>query len=412
MFIAGLVSACGDNTKADEHNHQEGEQHESHEGHSEEEAGHEEHSEGEGHEDHAEEGMGEVHLSELKFKSLGIKVDTLPKRQISAVVEANGQLEVPPQHEAMVTAILGANVTSIKVIEGDKVKKGQVLAFISHPNLTRLQTDYIRAYSQLQFLEKENQREKRLYEEEIGSGKAYQQTQADYQAMKGEVKGYEAQLKQLSMNVEKVREGDIYQDVPVVSPIDGYIEKVLVQVGQYVEPQTAMFMIVNTEHTHADLMVFEKDVYKVKKGQKITFTVESVPGATLTAKIYSVGKQFEQNPKAVHVHAEIDQKEDFLIPGMYINGKIHTESNAVKALPEEAIIEEEGKPFIFLAEKHEEDGEVEWEFKAVEVRTGLTDEGWVEINLLEPLPKDAQVAWNNAYYLISEMKKSQTSHSH
>ena len=171
------------------------------------EASHEEHNEGEaghageegGHEgeegEHSEEGMAELHLSDMKFESLGIKVDTLPTRALSGVVEANGQLEVPPQHEATVTAILGANVTSIKVIEGDQVNKGKVLAYLSHPNLSKLQTDYVRAYSQLQFLEKENQRQKRLYEEEVGSGKTYQQIQADYQAMKGEVKGYEAQLR-------------------------------------------------------------------------------------------------------------------------------------------------------------------------------------------------------------------------
>lgn len=380
-----------------------------------EEAGHEDHAEGEGrHEEegHSEEGMAELHLSNLKFESLGIKVDTLPTRTLSGTVEANGQLEVPPQHEATVTAILGANVTSIKVIEGDKVNKGQVLAYLSHPNLTNLQTNYVKAHSRLQYLEKEMQRQKRLYEEEVGSGKTYQETLADYQAMKGEVKGYEAQLKQLSLNVEKVQDGDIYQYVPVVSPINGYIEKVKVQVGQFVDPQTEMFTIVNTDHIHADLMVFEKDVYKVKEGQKIAFTVESVPGATLTAKIFSVGKQFEQNPRAVHVHAEIDQKEEFLIPGMYINGKIRTGNNEVKALPEGAIIEEEGKPYIFMAEAHEEEGKTEWAFKAVEIRTGMTEDGWVEIKLLEPLPKDAKVAWNNAYYLISEMKKGETEHEH
>ncbi|SMD44723.1 membrane fusion protein, cobalt-zinc-cadmium efflux system [Aquiflexum balticum DSM 16537] len=380
-----------------------------------EEAGHEDHAEGEGrHEEegHSEEGMAELHLSNLKFESLGIKVDTLPTRTLSGTVEANGQLEVPPQHKATVTAILGANVTSIKVIEGDKVNKGQVLAYLSHPNLTNLQTNYVKAHSRLQYLEKEMQRQKRLYEEEVGSGKTYQETLADYQAMKGEVKGYEAQLKQLSLNVEKVQDGDIYQYVPVVSPINGYIEKVKVQVGQFVDPQTEMFTIVNTDHIHADLMVFEKDVYKVKEGQKIAFTVESVPGATLTAKIFSVGKQFEQNPRAVHVHAEIDQKEEFLIPGMYINGKIRTGNNEVKALPEGAIIEEEGKPYIFMAEAHEEEGKTEWAFKAVEIRTGMTEDGWVEIKLLEPLPKDAKVAWNNAYYLISEMKKGETEHEH
>mgnify|MGYP000341975356 CR=1 FL=1 len=382
------------------------------------EATHEEHREGEaGHEgeekEHSEEGMAELHLSDMKFESLDIKVDILPDKSLSGVVEANGQLEVPPQHKATVTAILGANVTSIKVIEGDKVNKGQVLAYLSHPNLSTLQTDYVRAYSQLQFLEKENQRQKRLYEEEVGSGKTYQQIQADYQAMKGEVKGYEAQLRQLSLEVKKVQSGDVYQYVPVVSPINGYIEKVKVQIGQYVDPQKDMFMIVNTDHIHADLMVFEKDIHKVKKGQKISFTVESVPGSTLTAKIYSVGKQFEQNPKAVHVHAEIDQKEDFLIPGMYINGKIRTgDNNPVTALPESAIIEEEGKPYIFIAEPHEEDGKTEWAFKAIEIRTGMAEDGWIEIKLLEPLPAGTLVAWNNAYYLISEMKKGATAHSH
>lgn len=369
---------------------------------------HENHTEDEG--EHGEEGMAEVHLSDMKFQSLDIKVDALPTRALSGVVQANGQLEVPPQHEATVTAILGANVTSIKVIEGDKVKKGQTLATLSHPDLSQLQMNYVRAYSQMQFLEKEYDRQKKLYEEKVGSGKTFQQTQADYLSMKGEVKGYESQLRQLSLNVEKVQRGDIYQNVPVVSPIDGYIEKVEVQIGQYINPQTAISRIVNTDHIHADLMVFEKDVYKVKKGQKTTFTVESVPGATLAAKIYSVGKQFEQNPKAVHVHAEIDQKEDFLIPGMYINGRIHTGEKPVMALPESAIIEEEGKPFIFTAEAHQEDGETEWSFKAVEIRTGLVHEGWVEINLLEPLPEGTKVAWNNAYYLISEMKKGEAGH--
>ena len=122
----------------------------------------------------------------------------------------------------------------------------------------------------MQYLEKEHARQKKLYEENVGSGKTYQQTLADYQTTKGEAKGYEAQLKQLSLNVEKIRQGEIYEQVPVVSPISGYIEKVEVQLGQFVDPQTVMFRVVNTDHIHADLMVFEKDVYKVKKGQKIT----------------------------------------------------------------------------------------------------------------------------------------------
>ena len=364
------------------------------------------------HEEHNEEGLGTVHLSALKFNSLGIKVDTLPTRSLSGVVDVNGRLAVFPQHKAIVTAILGANVTAIKVIEGEKVKKGQVLAYLSHPNLTNLQTAYIRTYNQMQYLEKEFGRQKRLYDEGVSSGKTFQQTQADYRSIKGEVKGFEAQLKQLSINVRKIRDGNIYQTVPVVSPIDGNIKKVLVQIGQFVNAQAEILRIINIDHVHVDLMVFEKDIYKVREGQKVSFTVESVPGKTLSARIFSVGKNFELNPRIVHVHAEIDQKEFFLIPGMYINGKVYTESMSVVALPEEAIIAEEGKSYIFMAEAHQEDGKTEWEFTPVEVSTSASHEGWVEINLLETLPKDVQVAWNNAYYLIAEMKKGETSHEH
>jgi len=361
------------------------------------------------HEEHGEEGMDTVHLSTLKFNSLDIKVDTLPTRSLSGVVDVNGRLALFPQHKAMVTAVLGANVTAIKVIEGEKVKKGQVLAYLSHPNLTNLQTAYIRTYNQMQYLEKEFERQKRLYDEGVSSGKIFQQTQADYRAIKGEAKGFEAQLKQLSINVRNIRDGNIYQTVPVVSPIDGNIEKVLVQIGQFVDSQAQILRIVNIDHIHVDLMVFEKDVYKVREGQKVSFIVESVPGKNLSARIFSVGKNFEQNPRIVHVHAEIDQKEHLLIPGMYINGKIYTESASVIALPEEAIIVEDGKPYIFMAEAHQEDGKTEWMFEPIEISTGVSEGGWVEINLLEPLPEKAQVAWNNAYYLIAEMKKGETS---
>ena len=206
-----------------------------------------------------------AYLSQLKFNSLEMNVDTLPIRNLSGIIKANGQLEVPPQHEATVTAILGANVTSIEVIEGDKVTKNQVLAYAAHPNLTNIQTQYVRTYEQMLYLEKEHARQQRLYEGEVGSGQALQKTQAEHKATVAEVKGYEAQLKQLSLSVEKIRNGNIYETVPIVSPIDGYIEDVTIQIGQYVEPQTELFMIVNNEHIHADL---KKMCIKLKRDRK------------------------------------------------------------------------------------------------------------------------------------------------
>ena len=372
----------------------------------------EEHEHGNSEESKQSEHGEEVHFSEQQFQSLDMEVDTLPFRNISSYVKANGQLEVPPQNEATVTAIVGSNVMLIKVIEGDKVSKGQVLAYLSHPNLIKLQTDYINSWNQLQYLEKEYQRQKKLYDEKVGSGKEFQKTHADYQSMKGMVKGYEAQLKMMGLGLDKIQQSEIYDQVPVFSPIDGHVRLVEVKIGQYVQPQTEMFEIVNIDHIHADLMVFEKDMHKVKEGQRIRFTIESLPDRELEAIIYSVGKAFEQEPKAIHLHAEIENKEGLLIPGMYIRGRIMINDSQSYALPEAGVVREGEKYFIFTAKKENDNGETEWAFEPAEVIAGTKDDGWIEIKLLKSLEKGVTVAWNNAYYLLAEMKKGEAEHEH
>lgn len=361
------------------------------------------------HDEHGEEEMEAVHFSEEQFTALDMKTGVLIKMNLSSAVEANGQLEVPPQNEANVTAILGANITSIKVVEGDQVRRGQALAYVSHPDLVRLQTDYINAWNRLQFLEEDYQRQKRLYEEEVASGKEFQRVRAEYQSILGEATGFEAQLKLIGLNIRRLKEGKLYEWVPVASPIDGYIQSVQVKTGQFVQPEQVMFEVVNTDHVHADLMVFEKDIYKVKKGQKVSFSVEMLPEREMTAVIFAVGKTFEQDPKAVHIHAEIENKEGQLLPGMYVKGRILTDSVESWALPEQALVREGERFFVFTAER--EDGG-EWMFVPVEVTPGVTSNGWTAVNLLQPISENQEFALNNAYYLIAELNKAEAGHSH
>lgn len=365
-----------------------------------------------GHEEHGDEHEEEVHFSEQQFASLNMKIDSLRYRNINSYVQANGQLEVPPQNEAIVTAVIGSNVKSIKVIEGDKIKKGQVLAYLSHPDLISVQTEYASNWNQLAYLKEEYERKKKLYEDNVGSGKEYQKSKSAYFSMKSQVSGDESKLRLLGISPKKIQEGTIYDQVAVTSPISGHIRTVEVKTGQFVQPEKELFEIVNIEHIHADLMVFEKDMHKVKEGQRVTFTTESAPGKELEATIYSVGKAFEQDPKAIHLHAEIENKQGLLIPGMYINGRIIAEDVKTYALPESAVVREGDKYFIFTAKKEKDNGEIEWAFQPVEVNVGGIDNGWIEIKLLQELSIGTQLAYNNAYYIMAEMKKGEAEHTH
>lgn len=350
----------------------------------------------------------EAMLSQQQFDALDMQIDTLTTRLMSGYVEANGELEVPPQSEATVTPVIGGNVTAIRVIEGDEVDRGDVLAYIEHPEIIQVQTQYMNALNSLNFQEKEFNRQKKLYEAGVGSGETFQRAEAEFESLKGQVVGLKAQLQQLNINPEVVENGNIQQRIPILSPIDGAIQAVDVKTGQFVQAQTEMFRIINTEHVHVDLMVFEKDVAKVEKGQKVFFEIESLPGTELTAEIISVSKNFEQDPKAVHVHAEIIDRPQNLVPGMYVRGRIAVDNQQTTALPESAIVREGEKFFAFTAE---EEGDA-WSFKPVEIITGTNGNEWVGIRLLQDLSENTKFAYNNAYYLMAEMQKGEGGHAH
>ncbi len=356
-----------------------------------------------------EEHEEELTLTQEQIEALHIKIDTVSKRNMGDFIQVNGKLGVPPQNEAVVTSILGANISGINVIEGDEVRKGQVLAYISHPDIITMQTKYIEAYNRLTFLKQDYNRQKKMYDAGVGSGRDYQQARSEFSSSKGVAKGYESQLQLLGISSQKVREGSIVQAAPVTSPIDGFVEKVQIKSGQYVQPQTPMFEIVNTEHIHADLMVFEKDISKVKNGQLVTFRIEALDNQEMTANIYSVGKSFEEEPKALHVHAEIENKNNNLIPGMYVNARIITENKMEQSLPEDAIFEEGGMYYVFTAKK-EDNGT--WGFVPKEIIVTSASNGFTAFDFKDKTDKKVLVVKSGTYYLVAEMKKSEAEHSH
>ncbi len=350
----------------------------------------------------------DVMLTQQQFEALDMKMDILTSKLMSGYIEANGHLEVPPQSEATVTPVIGGNISSIKVIEGDAVERGSVLAYLSHPEIIKVQIDYVNTVNKLKFLEKDYARQKKLYEEGVGSGETFQKVESELEGAKAHLNGMEAQLKQLHINPEKIKNGDIQQQVPVLSPIKGAVQAVNIKTGQFVQSQTNMFEIINTDDVHVDLMVFEKDVPKVKEGQKVFFSTSSQPGKEMVAEILSISKNFEQDPKALHVHAEIDNRSGHLVPGMYVKGRIAIEDNKTLSFPEAAIAKNGDRFYIFSAEKEGE----QWSFKPVEVTTGVTEDKWTTVSFMEQVPENMKYAFNNAYYLMAEMNKGQGGHGH
>ncbi len=375
--------------------------------------------------EHAEEAMPEnvVSLTKQQIKAIELKLGKIEKHNISTTVKSNGRTQLLPQDKANVSTLVGGVVENVFVIEGDFVKKGQLLAVLEHPDIVNMQQQYLENVNNLEFLEQDYQRKKKLYEEKIGSGKDYQKALSDYNKAKSTALGLKAKLKMLGISIKSVEKGNISSTINITSPIRGFVRSVKVNIGSFVEPNSDLFEIVDNSKIHADLLVYEKDIPKIKVGQKVHFNISNIPGRELKGTIFSVGKAYEDVAKAITVHAYIENTEGNIIPGMYVNAHIIVDSITTDVLPEEALAAEGNKYFIFVKTEGEthpkgeenesgHEGEDKWYFKKTEVIPGIRDNGFVEIKLLKPLPEHAEIAVNAAYYLQAEMGKGETEHEH
>jgi len=367
------------------------------------------------HEEVEEQNGTTVTISKEQAEMISLKTGSLENRNLRNTIKVNGTLELFPQDRAEISPLMGGNVRAIFVVEGDDVKKGQLLALMEHPDFIQMQQDYQQKLSMVEFLKLEYLRKEKLFKENVSSGREFQEAKANYQSMQASLKGMEAKLKMVGLNAEKIAEGKIFPTVPIVSPIKGSVHLININVGEFASTlmgrTQVMFEVTDNSRLHVDLRVFEKDIYKVRKGQKTYFTVSNLPDKVLEATIDAVGKAFENNPKSVHVHAEIENSNGLLIPGAYINGRIALDEQLVNVVPESAILSDDGRNFIFV--KTEGDGdESKLKFEKIEVITGIKDVGYIEIKNIESLPKNAEIVTNGAYTLSSEMMKSELEHVH
>ena len=401
------------------------------------------HTEGDGHvhadgetnteESHSEEKepttIKEVELNEAQFKASSIELGTFSDKNLSEVIKANGYTKLPPQNQADVSVFTTGIVKTINVMEGQRVSKGQTIATIESPEFTKIQESYLTSKSNLEYLKLEFERQKTLSDEEVNSKKVFQKTKSDYEIERARFNSLQKQLNTLHISGN----GNSTATVPVIAPISGNITEIYIKIGSNVEAGKPLMNIVDNSKLHVDLLVYEKDLFKVKQGQNVRFILTNQDNTEINGKIFSVGKSFENETKSVAVHADISNNQQKLIPGMYVNALIDAGANTVKALPSEAIIKADGKEFIFvvLEEGHKEEAHDEKEghnhedgheheeaegktfhFQRIEVKTGTTQLGYTQVTLLQKIEPNAKIVLKGAYYVQSHLLKSEGGGGH
>jgi multidrug efflux pump subunit AcrA (membrane-fusion protein) len=224
----------------------------------------------------------------------------------------------------------------------------------------------------------------------------------------------------MGIPVSSVNEGNIITTLIITAPISGTVSNVSAQIGSDVNPSTPIAGIVNNALLHLDLFVFEKDLPKVHDKQTIHFTLTNNPGKEYDAQIFSIGTAFVNESKTIPVHAVVKGDKSGLIEGMNVTAVISIGDALVSAVPSDAIVNNQGKDYIFVLnkkaqskqeEKKEGQGknsdeskeEKSFNFERVPVIKGMSDVGYTEITLLKDLPADSKIITKGAFFAMAKM---------
>lgn len=370
------------------------------------------------HHDHEEE-AGAIELTPDQARGIGIETGLVSVRTLSGTIKVNGTLDVPPQQMLSVSAPMGGFLRSSDLLQGKHVTKGELIATLEDPAYLQLQQDYLESESQLDFLKAEYERQEELMKENINAKKTYEQARANYRSLQAKLAGLKARLHLVRIDLAKLEKGQIQPTINVYAPISGYVTEVNVNLGKYVNPTDVMFEIVDTEHLHAELTVFERDVPKLKIGQKVRFILANELKERM-ATVYLIGREISAD-RTVRIHCHLDKEDRELLPGMYLTAFVETKNELQPSLPESAVVNYEGKNYIFIKEeeeehaKKEEGGAPHLHYKAVEVQTGVSELGYVAVILPQAIDiKSTPIVFKGAYDLLSKWKNSgeEGGHSH
>jgi cobalt-zinc-cadmium efflux system membrane fusion protein len=290
--------------------------------------------------------MNGITLSAKQVSALGIQSSTLSKAPLGMSIFANGMIDVPPQNKSFISVPFGGYIRDIKVLDGMRVSKGDVLLVVEHPEIIQLQQEYLEVQGNMEFLKAEMDRQKALLDKEAGSAKNYQQAKSNWQVSQAKLAGLTVKLEMANVQVASLKNGLIQREQKIKSPFSGVVTKVNANVGSFADPKDNLLEVIDLQHAHAELTVYEKYLRYLKLDQEVQLNFVDSEEKT-SAKIFIIGREIGAD-RTLKVHCHFDKLPVEIVPGSYLKAEINVDEMEHFVVPSDAIISIGGKDMLYV----------------------------------------------------------------
>lgn len=299
----------------------------------------------------AEVALADVVMTKTQQQSLGVTVSPVGKNTMLNSRRFPAEIVVPVSQVRVVSAPQSGLLDQLYVAAGQDVKKGQVIAHVSSPEILGLQKDYLFALTQKKLATKSLARDAELFKDGIIPQRRYLETESTHAEASASFEQSKQALRLAGMGEAAINKispsAGMNSGISLTAPIEGQVLEQLVTTGQRVDMATPLYRIAKLNPLWLEIHAPLEGLPFVKIGMPV-----QIPKLQASGKLIAVIRNVNKADQTLHLRAEITQGTDKLSPGQMVEAEISLGAQAQHfSVPKSALARQGTEALVFVQTK-------------------------------------------------------------
>jgi cobalt-zinc-cadmium efflux system membrane fusion protein len=319
---------------------------------------------------------------------------------VSVALRVAGRVEADGTRLARVSAPVTGRIVEMNVVEGENVRKGQVLATVYSTELSSAQSDYLKAMTEQQVLERGVSRARQLLEAGVIGSAELHRREAELQQAGADVAAAREQLRVLGLMPEEIeslkKNRGVSSVTHIYSTIDGTVLERKATAGQVVEAVAPVFVIADLSRVWLVADVPEQSAGNLAIGKEVQAEIPALPGHKITGRLSFVSATVDPETRTIRTRMELPNPDRLFKPAMLTNMTLVDDSARRLVVPASAVVRNGNSDAVFVQTAPDS-----FMLRTVSVGDELGDVRVVRDGLRE----DETIVVEGAFHLNNERKR-------
>ena len=269
----------------------------------------------------------------------------------------SGKVAYGEDRYSRISSPLQGRVLEVRAHLGERVQAGSVLLVLDSQEIAQAYAEYVKEDSDLQYATRAHELAKDLYETKALAWKDLKQAENELIKARAEFRRAKERLLSLRVPAQELEKPLDRQTITsrfeMKSPLTGIVVERNVTPGQSIggDSSQVLFTVADLDMLQVVADVYERDLALVKERQSAKVSVEAYPDVSFPATVTTIGDVVDPTSRTIKLHALVNNKDHRLKPEMFARLHLQVgESTQLLLIPREAVLEEDGKQFVYVVE--------------------------------------------------------------